>query len=570
MKVRKNLVCYITLVALILLSVFLGITTAQTFSSNSAQLSPAATTSTITGVISSVESGTTSTSSWSVGPSPDPNGTTVSVDIRIDGATPATIWGWTVDVNWTSSILQLTRVKQGNFLTDSGDSTLMLGTSSAQWDNVGGSILGGLSCADSSSLNAQTPDISGVLATLTFKVVGYGAASIILTKGNMRASSTDATGTTVTTNNATITAVSPASSSSYLVNFDETGLPSITQWAVVCNGQSNSSKSSQISFSLPPGSYSYSIAAVSKYSASPQSGNITISSTAQNVFILFSSTSLSNGASIDVFTDHGGIGQSVNGSAYGPQELVQIYALVLYNNASVASQDVSFVMLDGNGSVIANRVMQTNATGIAYAEYRMPTPDPSTPEISFGTWSITASVNLGQGTINDTTYFTFGYLSAITNSSVHIPTSIQTGENLPIQITINNLSNTTHWSELDITLFDQAQIPIGSYTTTNIGSALNETVNASILIPSWAFPGQATANICLLSSDGTAMGPENAVNFQITPNTGTATLIPAIVGTLFEAPEYAWGGLAALIVCLAAFIGFKMIEKRRQHSANNN
>lgn len=264
-------------------------------------------------------------------------------------------------------------------------------------------------------------------------------------------------------------------------------------------------------------------------------------------------------ANIDVFTDKGGIGPNVSSGSYGPQELVQMYALVTYGNASIANQNVAFYVKNANGTLIATRVESTNLTGIASAEYRMPPSDPNGTETSLGVWSITGTVNVTQTTLSDTTNFTFGYLSGITN--IQMPSTIQPLENLPIDVTITSLSNLTVWSELDITLFDHAQEPIGSYTTTNTQASQNATVNASIFVPGWAFLGQGTVDICLLSSDGTAIGTENTSNFQIVPNTGAVTT-NAAPDTVFEAPEYAWGGLVALLACLVAFIVFTAIKKK--------
>src|SRR5208283_3991612 len=179
-----------------------------------------------------------------------------------------------------ASVLQLTKVTQGNFLKDSGDSTLMVGTNPSLWNNTLGTINGGLACSDATSPTAQTTDTSGVLVTLTFQVVGYGVGNIILSDALLLASSADWNGGTPTTaNNAAVTALQPPASL------------------------------------------------------------------------------------IEVFTDRGGTGVGANSGAYGPQDLVQMYALVTYNNASVASQAVSFCVQNSIGSVIALRVVQTNTTG---------------------------------------------------------------------------------------------------------------------------------------------------------------------------------------------------------------
>ena len=63
---------------------------------------------------------------------------------------------------------------------------------------------------------------------------------------------------------------------SYLVFFNESGLPSGTSWSITLNGTSESSTSSTITFSLPNGTYSYTVSSVSGYSVSSSSGSISV------------------------------------------------------------------------------------------------------------------------------------------------------------------------------------------------------------------------------------------------------------------------------------------------------
>ena len=68
------------------------------------------------GVFSAVQQGTTN-SVWTVGPSPNPINSTVEVDVRIDNA--SNIWGWIIpNITWNASVLQLTKVVEGGFLSD--------------------------------------------------------------------------------------------------------------------------------------------------------------------------------------------------------------------------------------------------------------------------------------------------------------------------------------------------------------------------------------------------------------------------------------------------------------------
>lgn len=224
--------------------------------------------------------------------------------------------------------------------------------------------------------------------------------------------------------------------------------------------------------------------------------------------------SLSN-ATLQVFTNRGGIGAN-NGGTYGPRDLLQIYASVTSQNVSAANQDVSFSMQNPNGTTIAIGDALTNQTGIAVVQYRLPAPDPNATEITFGICNIIASINLSQTTLNKTTSFTFNYLSNIENSKM--PTSINVGQTLPIELTIDNGLFSAPSSELDITVFDQANVPIGSFTYINTLQLQNFTViDTTISIPANAFPGEASICMCLLTANGSALAPETITHFQILP-----------------------------------------------------
>jgi len=220
--------------------------------------------------------------------------------------------------------------------------------------------------------------------------------------------------------------------------------------------------------------------------------------------------------SIDVFTDKGGVGQGVSSGAYGPLQQVQTYALVTYENTPMPDEMVAFTILDANGTDYYREGV-TNDTGIASIQpsFRLPAPEFGSPQTSFGTWSITAAVNVLGSTVNDTAKFTFTYLNGVEN--VAIPATVYRNETLPIQLTINNQELSTQWTQLSITLFDQAGIPIGSSTITATQQTQNlSVIDASINIPSWAFPGQATAYLCLTStSTEVPLAPETIANFTI-------------------------------------------------------
>ncbi|BDC17572.1 hypothetical protein HS5_04620 [Acidianus sp. HS-5] len=74
------------------------------------------------------------------------------------------------------------------------------------------------------------------------------------------------------------------------VTFVESGLPPGTLWSVTFDGQEESSSSPTITFSVPPGTYSYNISNVSGYAVSQPTGVVTV--TTSNVIINISFTPL--------------------------------------------------------------------------------------------------------------------------------------------------------------------------------------------------------------------------------------------------------------------------------------
>jgi len=229
-----------------------------------------------------------------------------------------------------------------------------------------------------------------------------------------------------------------------------------------------------------------------------------------------STNSTLQNARIQVFTDKGGIFASGTSATYGPQDLLEIYALLTYQKSAVPDQYVLFSVQNTNGTIMAITSAITNQTGIAHVEYRLPSPDLNATQFVFGPWTITANFDVLQVTISNKTTFNFNYLTNI--ESIKIPSVVHRSQILPIELTIDTGLFATPGSELDITIFDQANVPVGSCTFTNTLQMQNFTVvDVTIAIPSWAFTGQATAYMCLLTANGTALAPESVANFQILP-----------------------------------------------------
>ena len=99
----------------------------------------------ISGFFSAVQQGT-SNSAWSIGPNPNPVNSTLAVDIQVNNA--SNIWGWSIpNITWNRNLLQLLNVTEGSFLVNNtgANPTVMCGNLPSQFDNVNGTITGGLS-----------------------------------------------------------------------------------------------------------------------------------------------------------------------------------------------------------------------------------------------------------------------------------------------------------------------------------------------------------------------------------------------------------------------------------------
>lgn len=74
------------------------------------------------------------------------------------------------------------------------------------------------------------------------------------------------------------------------VSFKESGLPPELAWSVTLDGSTKSSTATSINFTVPNGSYSFTVESISGYSASPSSGSVVASGSATIKPIEFSSS----------------------------------------------------------------------------------------------------------------------------------------------------------------------------------------------------------------------------------------------------------------------------------------
>jgi hypothetical protein len=111
-------------------------------------------------------------------------GQTFGVNITINDVTD--LWAWKVRLNWNPQILNITNVQEGPFLQSAGNTLFIWSGLGATTINQG--YIREISC---NLLVATGASGSGVLATLTFKVLAAGTSDITINETELLSSTDD-------------------------------------------------------------------------------------------------------------------------------------------------------------------------------------------------------------------------------------------------------------------------------------------------------------------------------------------------------------------------------------------
>jgi hypothetical protein len=224
-----------------------------------------------------------------------------------------------------------------------------------------------------------------------------------------------------------------------------------------------------------------------------------------------------SGSSSSSSGSHGGavIVVSTDKSSYLLGDLVSTFANVTFNGGGVAKCDVAFTLLYPNGTMAGSYVDTTNSSGLAGFTFRVPAP--ADLSVVFGEWSILASVDVSEVVITGTTTFTVE--SSLSIKSISIPSSIQRSDRVPINVTLEG--EIPEGLVFTASISDSAQLPLGmSPVSLKAQTQGTTTITTVVLIPSWAFTGQAIAYVNILTAapekSGTPYCPQATLAFQIT------------------------------------------------------
>ncbi len=445
----------------------------------------------------------------------------------------------TVSGTGISRTITFTAIPPGKFSVTFSETGLAVGTT---WSVTLGSV--NLTSGGSAITFVE------VNGTYTFNVAAVAGYSASPSSGVVTVSGTNVT---------KVVSFSPLPVGSYLVTFDETGLPTGTTWNVTLNGTSRSSVGSAISFTERNGSYGFTVTRVSGYLATPSNGSVSVTGSPVTRTITF--TPAPPATYSVTFSEHGlpsgtlwsvtlnGVSRSSSGSAIIFNEVNGSYA---YSVGSVAgySRNPSSGTVTVNGASTGATVSFTKLTTTFAVIFNESGLLPGTA------WSVMLN-NSTQSSTNNLIQFaeangTYGFTVHSISRFLAVPSSGQiTVRGAPANQSINfmpapppqfpvvfyatGLSPGTAWS-----------VTMGGFRQTSTTSSItfsegNGTYTYSVGAPSGyaASPSSGTVKVS---------GIQQTINLSFAPVSNTNSPGTTFLGMPWEEASILIGGLLVAIV----------------------
>ena len=260
----------------------------------------------------------------------------------------------------------------------------------------------------------------------------------------------------VTVNGSAVNVSIEFSQIQYTVTFKESGLPSGTTWGVAINGTTQSSDNNTIAFSLPEGTYSYTIETSDHaYRPCASSGSVAVNGSSETAIntkflevkysVLFAETGLSSGKDwyVNITGTNGNSGNSevITGTSYSFCLLNGTYS---YSATSANYKDLS-------GHLTVNGTSQTVLLSFILQTYSVTFIESGLPSGTL--WAVTIDGTI-QSSDNNTITFSLpdgtysyaianlsGYNSTKSNSSINV-NGKNTSENVVFSLTSSKATTT--------------------------------------------------------------------------------------------------------------------------------
>lgn len=238
------------------------------------------------------------------------------------------------------------------------------------------------------------------------------------------------------------------------------------------------------------------------------------------------------GGKIDLFTQkepYSGKGPNMPSDAFGPQELVILYALVTYNGTPIQNLLVAFyVQTPSNASFSLSE--RTNASGIATINFTLPWPCINGSEV-FGEWYAFVNALVGDRLLQDSLTFRVGRVvelisvRTIDENLTYRP-YFGIGGDVGLEITLRSIAMSVKKATFAIVVQDELNVPINHLDIPNFEVQPNEKLiylYGVLNIPKWARVGNATVFVsaltALVNQSGVPYCPAISTKFYIMPHT---------------------------------------------------
>ncbi len=275
----------------------------------------------------------------------------------------------------------------------------------------------------------------------------------------------------------------PSTSATYAVTFSESGLPSGTTWSVTLNSQTLSSTTSTITFSEPNGTYSYTVGAVSGYTASPSSGTVTVNGAPPTVAITFTP---STSATYAVTFSESGLPPGTSWSVtLNGQTLSSGTSTILFSEPNgtysyTVGAVSGYTVSPSSGSVSVNGASQTVAIAFTPTSYLVWFTETGLPA---GTsWSATLNAQTLTSTGSTITFSEtdggYAYTVGSVNGYIASPSSgtvAVNGASQTVYIAFNPSTAATY----PVT-FSEAGLPAGTNWSVALGGSMSSSTSSTV------------------------------------------------------------------------------------------
>ncbi len=170
-----------------------------------------------------------------------------------------------------------------------------------------------------------------------------------------------------------------------------------------------------------------------------------------------------NYARVDVFTQKqpfSGKGQNVQSDAFGPQEIVFLYAEVWTDDSLVENILVAYNIMTPNGANFSISA-RTNSSGIATVNFTIATPPINITETEvFGYWRVIGTILYAGQTFSDTLMFRVDYVVKLLTVRTIIDdrtsrSSFGIGGDVGLEITLRSIAMTLRNATISILVKDE-------------------------------------------------------------------------------------------------------------------